>query len=83
MAKGTTQTDESFKMFADVVGAWGFVILKTALPCAHKIYLEDAHHLCFVLKQCFKSCSGGGMLHIKLRLVMITKAPSPFGRRLG
>ena len=25
MGKGTTQTDESFQGFADVVGAWGFV----------------------------------------------------------
>ena len=83
MGKRTTQTDESVKGFTDVVGASGFVILKTALPCALKIYLEDAHHLRFVLKQCFKTCSGGGMLHIKLRLVIITKAPSPFGRRLG
>lgn len=31
MGKGTTQTDESFQGFADVVGAWGFVILKTPL----------------------------------------------------
>ena len=45
MGKGTTQTDESVKGFADVVGAWGFVILKTPLPCALKIYFEDAHLL--------------------------------------
>ena len=60
MGKGTTQTDESVKGFADVVGAWDFVILKTPLPCALKIYFEDAHHLRFVLKQCFKTCSGEG-----------------------
>ena len=32
MGKRTTQTDESVKGFADVVGAWGFVILKEPLP---------------------------------------------------
>ena len=45
MGKRTTQTDESVKGFADVVGAWGFVILKEPLPCALKIYFEDAHLL--------------------------------------
>ena len=65
MGKRATETDESVKGFADVVGGWDFVILKTALPCALKIYLEDAHHLCFVLKQCFKSCSGEGTLPIE------------------
>ena len=72
MGKGTTETDESFKMFADVVGKWGFVILKTPLPCVLKIYFEDAHHL-----------EGEVMSRSKLRLVITMKAPSPFGRRLG
>ena len=72
MGKRATETDESVKGFADVVGASGFVILKTALPCALKIYFENAHHL-----------EGEVMSRSKLRLVITMKAPSPFGRRLG
>ena len=72
MGKRTTETDESVKGFADAVGAWGFVILKTPLPCGLKIYFEDVHLL-----------EGEGMSRSKLRLVITMKAPSPFGRRLG